>query len=65
MTGQSKPIIVIRKSATEVIALSSACTHQENEVNLPQAGSINCRSMVRCSTFPEIGLAALLRRVPS
>jgi Rieske Fe-S protein len=40
--GQSKPVIVIRKSATEVIALSSVCTHQGNEVDLPSGNTITC-----------------------
>jgi Rieske Fe-S protein len=40
--GQSKPVIVIRKSAAEVVALSSSCTHQGNEVNLPSGNIITC-----------------------
>lgn len=40
--GQDKPMIVIRKSTTEVIALSSACTHQGNEVGLPSGNTITC-----------------------
>jgi len=40
--GQSKPVIVIRKSDTEVLALSSVCTHQGNEVGLPSGGAITC-----------------------
>lgn len=42
VSGQSKPVIVIRKSSTEVLALSSACTHQGNEVNLPAGNTMTC-----------------------
>ena len=40
--GQSIPVIVIRLSENEVIALSSRCTHQGCEVNNPSSGSITC-----------------------
>ena len=40
--GQSKPVIVIRKSTTEVVALSSICTHQGSEVDLPSGATITC-----------------------
>ncbi len=40
--GQPKPVIVIRKSDTEVLALSSVCTHQGNEVGLPSGNTITC-----------------------
>ena len=42
VSGQSRPVIVIRKSTTEVLALSSICTHQGNEVGLPSGGTITC-----------------------
>ena len=37
--GYSKPIIVIRSTETEVIALSSVCTHNACEVELPNANN--------------------------
>jgi Rieske Fe-S protein len=40
--GQSKPVIVIRKSISQVIALSSMCTHLGNEVGLPLGGILTC-----------------------
>jgi|GEM_PF-3175406 len=33
--GRSRPVIVVRVSSTEVIALDSTCTHQGCEVDLP------------------------------
>jgi len=33
--GRAKPVIVVRISSTEVIALDSSCTHQGCEVDLP------------------------------
>lgn len=40
--GQTLPVIVIRLSETEVIALSSKCTHQGCEVDNPSNGIILC-----------------------
>jgi Rieske Fe-S protein len=40
--GQSKPVIIIRISQNEVVALSSECTHQGCEVNLPSSAKITC-----------------------
>ena len=37
-----KPLIVIRTSETEVVAFSSACTHQGTEIGLPQDGIMTC-----------------------
>ena len=42
ISGQTKPVIVLRKSDTEVLALSSICTHQGNEVGLPSGGVMTC-----------------------
>jgi Rieske Fe-S protein len=37
-----KPIIVVRKSETEVVAFSSKCPHLGCEVKLPEGNSIKC-----------------------
>ena len=42
MPGQDLPIIVIRMASDEVLALSSKCTHQGLEVNLPANNMITC-----------------------
>ena len=42
MPGQDLPIIVIRMAADEILALSSKCTHQGLEVNLPANNMITC-----------------------
>jgi len=37
-----KPIIVVRISETEVVAFSSACTHEGIEIGLPESGIMTC-----------------------
>ncbi len=37
-----RPVLIIRLSETEFIVLSTVCTHQGAEVNLPRGGVITC-----------------------
>lgn len=42
VNANGEQLIVIRVSPTEVVALSSVCTHQGCEVGLPSGGQIAC-----------------------
>jgi cytochrome b6-f complex iron-sulfur subunit len=37
-----KPVLIIRQSATDYLALSMQCTHEGNEVAAPRNGTITC-----------------------
>lgn len=51
--GSAKPVILYRKNATEVTAVSSECTHAGCQVNLPVNGVIGCPC--HGSTFDQDG----------
>lgn len=43
VSGQKRPVIVVRTSATDAVAFSSKCTHFGCEVDLPDAsGVVGC-----------------------
>jgi len=52
--NQNFPVLVIRKSATSFVALSTICAHQGNEVNLPDPVTKTITCPVHGSQYNEI-----------